>query len=176
MSRPATRIKQDAVGHPIPQSKEAVVEAIAAIGRHQRERERIQAAMNDALAVTRQQFEEQAAPHAEALKRLSQGVQLWCEAHREALTQGGKVKFAHLASGEIKWRMRPPSVSVRALDMVLDALKKLGLTRFIRAREELNKEAILADPEPVAHIKGITISQREDFVIMPFETQLEEVA
>ncbi|MCK7581828.1 MAG: host-nuclease inhibitor Gam family protein [Chromatiales bacterium] len=102
----------------MPQDKDAVVEAIAAIGRHQRERERIQAAMNDTLAEVRQGFETQAAPHAEAIKGLSAGVQTWCEANRDRLTQEGKVKTARLASGEIRWRTRPPSVSVQAVETV----------------------------------------------------------
>lgn len=174
MPRP-NRIKQSAAEFPVPQSKEAAVEAIAAIGRHQRERERIQAAMNDALAEVRQDFETQAAPHAEAIKTLSAGVQTWCEANRATLTQDGKTKTARLASGEIRWRTRPPSVSVRAADTVLEALKRLKLTRFIRVKEEVNKEAILTEPEAVSHIKGISITQKEDFVIVPFETELEEV-
>lgn len=170
------RIKTEASAFPIPQSREQAVEAIAEIGRKQRERERIQSAMNDELAAIRQRYEEQARPHAEAIRELSAGVHTWCEANRESLTQGGKVKTANLASGEIRWRMRPPSVACRALDNVLAALKQLGLSRFIRTKEELNKEAILAEPEAVQHIKGLSITQKEDFVIVPFETELEEVA
>ena len=171
-----TRIKQEATAFPVPQSRDQVVEAIAEIGRRQRERERIQAAMNDQLAAIRQQFEEQARPHALALRELSAGVHTWCEANRDALTQGGKVKTANLASGEVRWRVRPPSVGVKALDNVLAALRQLGLARFIRTKEELNKEAILAEPDAVQHVKGLTISQKEDFVVVPFETELEEVA
>ena len=59
---------------------------------------------------------------------------------------------------------------------VLDQLRKLGLKRFIREREEVNKEAILNEPEAVAHVAGITISQGEDFIVTPFETELTEVA
>lgn len=175
MAKAATRIKAVAAEFPVPQSKEAAAADIAKIGTHQRERERIAADMNDALAKLRQGFEEQAAPHAEAIKTLSAGVQTWCEANRAALTQDGKTKTARLASGEVRWRTRPPSVSVRALDNVLEALKRLKLQRFIRTKEEVNKEAILAEPAAVTHIKGITITQKEDFVIVPFETELEEV-
>lgn len=171
----AARIKQQAVEHPVPQSRDAVVDAIADIGYAQRERVRIEAEMNDALAEIRLGFEQQALPYAERIKSLSAGVQTWCEANRAALTQDGKTKTARLASGEIKWRTRPPSVSVRAADVVIQALKAMKLDRFIRTREEVNKEAILADPAAVTHIKGVTITQKEDFVIVPFETELEEV-
>jgi phage host-nuclease inhibitor protein Gam len=175
MAKATTRIKAVAAEFPVPQSQDTAAEAIAEIGRHQRERARIEADMNDALSELRQGFEAQAAPHAEAIKALSAGVQTWCEANRATLTQDGKTKTARLYSGEIRWRTRPPSVSVRALDTVLEALKRLKLQRFIRTKEEVNKEAILSEPGAVNCIKGITITQKEDFVIVPFETELEEV-
>lgn len=170
------RIKQEAAAFPIPQSRDQVVEAIAEIGRRQRDRERIQAAMNDELALIRQTYESEAAPHNEAIRELSKGVQAWCEAHRLELTQDGKIKHASLASGEVKWRMRPPSVVIRGKDAVIELLKKLKLDRFVRQREEVNKEAILLEPEAVKSVPGISITQSEDFVIVPFETELEEVA
>ncbi|MBI3771434.1 MAG: host-nuclease inhibitor Gam family protein [Gammaproteobacteria bacterium] len=171
-----TRIKTEAVQSRVPQSREEAVDAIAEIGRRQRERARIQTIMNDELAAIRQKYEEEARPHADAISALTEGVHTWCEANRDTLTQGGKVKTANLASGEVRWRMRPPSVSARGLDKVLQALKDLQLLRFIRIKEELDKEAVLAEPEAVQHIKGISIQQKEDFVIVPFETELEEVA
>lgn len=176
MSRPAVRLKQDAAAFPVPQHRDQVIEAIARIGRHQRERVRIETLMNDDLAKVREAWETQAAPHLDAIKELQRGVQIWCEANRELLTQGGKVKYAHLASGEVKWRMTPPKVVIRAVDSVLGYLKQAGLHHLIRNKEEPNKEAILVDPAQVAHIKGITITQREEFVIRPFETELEEIA
>jgi phage host-nuclease inhibitor protein Gam len=171
-----TRIKTVAVAIPVPQNREQVVEAIAEIGRRQRERERIQAAMNDELSAVRQRYEEEARPHADAITRLSDGVHLWCEANRDELTSGGKTKTANLASGEVKWRMRPPKVALRGLDNIIDACKKLGLARFLRVKEEVNKDAMLAEPELAQTITGVSISQGEDFVIVPFETELEEVA
>lgn len=176
MSRPVARIKQDAAAFRVPQHRDEVIEAIAEIGRRQRERTRLETAMNDDLAQVREAWEKQAAPHLDAIKELSRGVQLWCEVHRDQLTQGGKVKFARLASGEIKWRMTPPKVVIRAVENVVEYLKKAGLNHLVRTKEEPNKEAILLDPAAVQGIKGITISQKEDFVIVPFETDLEEIA
>src|SRR5690606_26606449 len=124
----------------------------------------------------KQRWEEEARPHAEAILALRQGVQIWCEANRDALTGGGKVKSVQLPSGEVRWRVTPPAVKLRAVDMVLQLLRERGLGRFIRIKEEVNREAILADPEAVAGIAGIRIEQREEFVILPFETKLEEVS
>jgi phage host-nuclease inhibitor protein Gam len=170
------RLKLDATPHPVPQTQDDAVAAIAEIGVHQRERTRIETLMNDELARIREGWEKKAAPHQEAIKALQKGVQIWCEANRERLTQGGKVKYAHLASGEIKWRMTPPKVVIRAMENVLDYLRMAGLNRLIRVKEEVNKDAILAEPETVANIKGISITQREEFIVIPFETALESVS
>jgi len=171
-----TKIKTAAAAVPVPQNREEATEYIAEIGRLQRERERIQAAMNDEIAAIKQRYEEQARPMGDRIRQLTEGVHTWCEANRAELTHGGKVKTANLSSGEVRWRVRPPRVNLRNIPGVIDALKSLKLTRFIRVKEEVNKEAILAEPEAVEHIKGISITQGEDFVIVPFETELEEVA
>jgi phage host-nuclease inhibitor protein Gam len=169
------RIKSAAVAHPVPQTREDVVDAIARIGEAQRERDRIQADMNDALAKLREQYEDRARPFADRITELSRGVQLYCEAHRDELTNNGKTKTHAFSSGEVRWRMRPPSVAIRAADVVIDTLKALGLGRFVRTKEEINKEAILADADAVAGIKGVTITQKEDFVVVPWDTELEQV-
>ena len=172
----ATHVKANAARFSVPQSRDEVNEAIARIGLLQRERERIQADMNDELAKVRLRFEELATPLNEQITGLSQGVHTWCEAHRMELTRSGKTKFYDFAAGEIKWRLRPPRVSLQSAENILETLKRLGLTRFIRVKEQLNKEAMLAEPEVVSGVAGVKIEQSEDFVIVPFGSNLEEVA
>ena len=171
------KIKTAAADYPVPQNKDQVVEAIAEIGRRQRERDRIQSEMNDELAEIKQSHEEKAAPHASAISALTKGVHIWCEANRDDLTKNGKVKYAELATGKINWRAKPPKVSLKKVEEVITRLKELKLKQFIRSKEEVDKEAILKNPEKVEGVKGITVkSDGEDFVITPFETELEEVA
>jgi len=160
----------------VPQTRAECSAAIAKIGEAQRERTRIQAALNDEIAGIKSRYEDEAHPHAQVIVQLTRGVQVWCEANRAELTNNGKTKTANLASGEVKWRMRPPSVAVRGIDAVIDALRSLGLGKFVRTREEVNKEAILAEPDAVRGVRGIKITQTEDFVVQPFETELEEIA
>ena len=169
------KVKADAAPC-VPQSRTEMVEFIAEIGTLQRERERIQTRMNDELASIRTGFETEAEPLNKRIADLSRGVQLWCEVNRDELTRNGKTKTVGLPSGEVKWRTRPAKVMVRAAEVVIETLKSLGLDRFVRVKEEVNKEAILADPAAVGGVKGITITQGEDFVIVPHETELEEVA
>ncbi len=160
----------------VPQTREQVTQAIRLIGVHQRERDRIQAEMNDHLALHRERFEAEALPHAERIRALAEGVQTWCEAHRDELTEGGRVKTANLASGEVKWRLSPPKVVLKNAATVLEIIRARGLLGLIRVKEEISKEAILADPAAVDGIKGIRVEQAEQFVIEPFETKLEEIA
>ncbi len=172
---PKPRVKAAASGFAVPQSRQQVIEAIAEIGRRQRERSRIEADMNDQIAKVKERYEIEASPHASAIEALRDGVQVWCEAHRDELTQGGKVKTAAFASGEVRWRTTPPKVKIIGTEAVMDALRRLGLADFLREKVEISKEAILADPEAVAHVSGIKIEQIEEFVVEPFEVVLDEV-
>lgn len=172
------RKKTDRVKAPaadVPQTREAVVEAIAEIGRKQRERTRIETAMNDEIATIRQAHEAEALPLGEAIGVLALGVQAWCEANRADLT-GGVRKTVAMASGEVRWRMTPPKVEVKGVEAVLELLRTRGMERFIRTKEEPNKEAMLLEPEAVKLLPGIKIKQHEEFVIVPHETALEEVS
>lgn len=171
------RHKSAAAAHPVPQTEAEASDFIHRIGAAQRERERIQAAMNDRLAEVKAEYEDRAAPFKTEIEDLTKGVQTYCEANRDDLTRSGKVKFHKFAAGEVNWRRRPPRVGVRGMAVVIERLKSLGLMRFIRVKEEVNKEAMLAEPDVAGAVDGVTIgSEGEDFVITPFETELEEVA
>ncbi|WP_208487326.1 host-nuclease inhibitor Gam family protein, partial [Escherichia coli] len=127
---------------------------------------------NDAIAEITEKYASQIAPLKTSIETLSKGVQGWCEANRDELTNGGKVKTANLVTGDVSWRQRPPSVSIRGMDAVMETLERLGLQRFIRTKQEINKEAILLEPKAVAGVAGITVkSGIEDFSIIPFEQE-----
>jgi phage host-nuclease inhibitor protein Gam len=197
MTTKTARIKQASVKYPVPQTHDQVVEAIAEMGRRQRERQRIQADMNDELARIKERHEEEARPHGEAIQAILDGVQTYCEAHRDELTGGGKIKSANLSSGEVGWRTSNPKVTVKSIEKALKDLKERFLIRFIRPKEEVNKEEILsaralaaaAGPDEkneeilaaveamarLKEIRSIKIEQDETFWIKPFETDLEEV-
>ncbi len=165
------KLKAPAAEH-VLQSRTAVVDAIARIGELVRERTRIEAAMNDELSVVKERFETQAEPLSAEIYTLTTGVQAWCEAHRDELTQGGKTKTVQLPTGEVKWRTTPPSVTVRGVEAVVAWLTEKGLTRFLRTKTEVNKEALLNEPAEAETVPGVTITQREEFVVEPFEAAL----
>lgn len=174
MAKAATRIKATASAAAVPQSRDDCAAHIRRLGDVQRARARLETEMNDRLAA----LIEECAPELAALKAqadaLMEGIRTWCEAHRTALTDGGKVKTANLVTGDVAWRQRPPSVSVRGAETVIETLERLGLAQFVRLKREVNKEAVLADPDAVRGVAGITVvCGVEDFVVTPFEQHVQ---
>jgi phage host-nuclease inhibitor protein Gam len=171
----ATRIKSKTLAA-VPQSKDDCAASIRTIGDVQREFERVRADMNDAIAAITQDAQPQLAALSQRIEALQAGVQAWCEAHRVDLCgEADKLgKTANLVTGEVSWRQRPPRVTIRDVDTVMDTLLRMGLGRFVRVKNEPNKEAMLNEPDAVRGIAGITIvTGQEDFIVVPFEAQAE---
>lgn len=167
---PKTRIKAKAQVN-IPQTKDEAARDIRAIGDAQRNLLRTQAEMNDAIAHITATYQPVLETIGDELKKLQEGVQFYCEANRDDLC--GKGKTANLVTGEVQWRQRPPSVRVTGAESVIETLQRLGLSAFVREKLEVNKEAILNDPDGVKGVAGITVvTGVEDFVITPFEQEV----
>lgn len=163
----------------VPQSKDDCAAAIRTLGDLVRTFERQRAEMNDAIAAIAQQHQPVLSDLQEQITALRTGIQAWCEAHRVQLCgEDDRLgKTANLVTGEVSWRQRPPSVSIRGVETVLETLERMRLTHFIRVRSEPNKEAMLAEPDLVRGIAGITIvTGIEDFTITPFEAEAEVTA
>ncbi|WP_032092031.1 host-nuclease inhibitor Gam family protein [Necropsobacter rosorum] len=172
MAKKATRIKTDtfAVRY---QTRDEVETAIKQIGDLNRELERLAIEQNDRLAVITEEYAPLMNEVKEKTKPMMEAVQAWCESHRDELTNNGKIKTGTFNTGEVQWRQRPPSVSIRGTESVIDSLHKLGFEEFVRTKEEVNKEAMLLNPERAKMVDGITIKTGvEDFVITPFEQEV----
>lgn len=171
----AKRSKSKAISR-VPQSREDAVFAIGRIGDLQRQIANHKARADELVRRAGEKLEQDTADLMTELAEHERGVQMWCEANRNALTNDGKVKFHDFGTGQIKWRSLPASVSVRGVETAIEAIKKLGFKAFIRTKEEINKEAMLADPDKARLITGITIkSAGEDFVIEPSEIDAPNV-
>ncbi|MCP1606434.1 host-nuclease inhibitor Gam family protein [Pseudomonas citronellolis] len=170
---PKKRLKSTAAVY-VPQHREQVVADIKSIGDLSRELARLETAMNDEIGKITERYSAPAEDLKTRLTVLQTGVQSWCEANRAELTENHRVKFANLITGEVQWRIRPPSVTVRGADAVLELLRAKELIRFIRVKEEVNKEAILNEPEAIKGVPGIIINSGiEDFAIVPFEQEVQ---
>ena len=159
-------------GAPAPQSREEAASFIRRIGDNARMIARFQAEMNDAIAKLKEAAENAAAPRAEENERLTEGLRAWCDANRAALTDNNKRKFADLGTGKVEWRRSPPKVWIKGVEAALAAIKSLGLP-FVRVKEEIDKEAMLADPDRARLVPGVSVgSEGEFFAVEPFEAEL----
>ena len=170
-----SRVTKSTGNVPVPQNKDEANAFIAQIGEHQRARQQIEIAMNEAMAPIKRHHEERAAVHAEEITKRTEGLMRWCDANRQDLTKG-KTKAVSMAAGEIFWRLRPPKVTVHGKDAVIETFERMGLKGFLRTKKEIDKEAILREPDKVAAIQGVSVgSEGEDFGVKPFATELEEL-
>lgn len=157
-----------------PQTLEQTQSWIKELGDTQREHARVSAALNDQIAALTEEHKPALNALTDRIKELQQGVQTWCEAHRAELTASGG-KTVNLITGEVSWRQRPPSIAVRGAEAVLESLRTLGLHRFIRTKDEVNKEAMLNEPELAATVAGVSVIKgKEDFAITPFEVETQQ--
>ena len=157
----------------VAQSQDDVAATIRQIGEVSRDATRLEANMNDDIAAITDKYQALILPKLDRLKTMQKGVQIWCEANRDTLTNGGKVKNFSFITGQIQWRKRPPSCRITGAEAVIETLKRLGLGRFVRSKDEINKEAILNEPEAVSGVAGVSVvTGVEDFVIEPFEQEV----
>ena len=158
----------------VPQSRDEATAALARIGVAQRKLIRAKADLDDRVAKLKEAAETAATPLAEEVERLTEGLKIWAEANRTALTGGDRTKTVNLGTGEIKWRIQPPRVSLRgSIEVIIDACRTLGLGRFVRVKEEVSREAMLAEAEIARTIPGVAIgTEGEAFVVEPFEIDL----
>lgn len=172
----ALKAKTKGANTPVPQSKEEAQRFVREIGEANRQIARIQADMNDRIAKLKERGELDAAPLADLVKAMTEGLRTWSEANRAMLTDGGKRKWADLGTGKIEWRLAPPKVTIRGVEAALAAIKTMGLP-FLRVKEEIDKEAMLREPEKARFVPGVTIgSEGENFSVEPFEAAIEGAA
>ena len=157
----------------VPKNLDEAARFLAQIGKEQRATDEIKLGLN--AAVDKLKVEAMAAdePHQEKVLQLVEGLFAFAEAHRDELTDGGKRKTVEVPTGTFGWRMTPPSVKLRDVESILESLKSLKLKRFIRTKEEIDKEAMLKEPETAKTVKGVSIGQHEEFVAKPTELEVE---
>lgn len=154
-------------------------DSIAEVGRLRRELLRLETSMNDLLAVAKTEYE-LAAQHLRVDQRAHEAaIEAYASEHRDELTGGGKTQSHRFGNGEVKWRSLPAKVNIRNVEKALAWVLEAGakFRRFLRVSHELDKGAMLKEPELAAEIPGIRIaSDGEKFEIEPFEGELEEPA
>ena len=73
----------------------------------------------------------------------------------------GKVKTADLGTGKVSWRFNPAKVNLRGkVEDIIARIKSAGepYAKFLRATVEIDKVAMLRDPNLAASIDGVKIA------------------
>ena len=157
----------------VPKSIEELVEFVRHVGKNKRKLDTIRIKLNERVEQLKAQAVTDGLPHQEEIDRLFEGIYIFAESHRDELTEKGKKKTVNLPTGDILWRLTPPAVSLKNVKRIIGLCKSCRLKRFIRTKEEVDKEAMLKEPEKAKEIKGVTISQKEEFVVKPSEIEIE---
>jgi len=166
-----TRIKRPVT--PVPKHLDEAAKFLSSIGHEQREIDKIKTTLNEKIEELEAEVMDNVKPHEEKISQLVEGLFAFAESSRDKLTDGGKRKTVEVPTGIFGWRVTPPAVSLTSIKVVLASLKTLKLDRFIRTKEEPDKEAMLKEPEVAKTVKGVSISQREEFVVKPVELEVE---
>lgn len=170
------KTKRKAVNVPVPQSQKEAGSQLGRIGDLRREIAGRKAAADAQVARIGEAVSDALAPVQEELGQLEKGLQIYCEANRQTLTNEGKRKHHDFGTGKVHWRLRPPSVTIRGLPEVIERIKSLKLMKFLRVKVEVDREAMLKDRKTASAIDGVTIkTDGEDFVIEPAEIEMDEV-
>ncbi len=105
---------------------------------------------------------------AEALE-LGKQVYAFAVQHKTELTDGGTHKTVKLPmrAGSFAWYTTPPAITIENAQEVLQRIKELGLLRFVRTKEEVNREALLQEHTIASTIAGVTVSRQDKFAIKP---------
>jgi phage host-nuclease inhibitor protein Gam len=161
-----TRVKLPRLDLPRTRAEaEAVVREIAEA---KTEQAALKAEMDARITEIRADYERRLARLDEKIGPLVEAIHAWAEANRSEFGQRKTLEMLH---GFIGWRTTPPAVKpLRGLTWAafLERIKELGRMDFIRVREDVNKEAILAarETEDVERL-GVQIVQVDEFFVEP---------
>lgn len=162
------RVKLPA-GPAAPRTLDEADGLLARLGVLARERQLIDAQLDEDTAHAKAAAERAAAPIDAEVLEVTRRLQAWAEANRDQLTNGGRTKTVALPAGKVFWRKG------RARLVVTDEGRALqfcesdgGYEPFVARKVALDKAALLKAPDCVAIIPGLEIQEgAEEFVAEP---------
>lgn len=136
-------------------------QALADVGKLEREIELLQLSLKERIADLQQQLETQQASLAAKRNQLLEEISDFAHDHRSDF-QGKQSR--KLSSGELGWR-RSSKLDIADEATTLQRIKAFGLQEYLRVREEVDRMALKR--APAAHWEQLGISERieESFYI-----------
>ncbi len=132
--------------------------------------------LNAEVEKLRTASERRAVPKQQEVVGLARSIYAYAHKNRAALTEDDRKKTIEVGgTGIMQWYITPAAVTfdkdIKAED-VLESIKRLKLKQFIRTKEEIDKEAMIADQDLANTIDGVTVKQSEKFAIRPIGSEL----
>lgn len=171
-------------------TQEDLNQAIAEIANWTRQITESEDLANKRILAIQESLAAEIEPMKKEIKKISLSMKKFVDANREKLFKDD-VKTIKLETGDISYRSAGKSVasnsSKKLIDNILEInnltdvrnkfVKKMDKV-FIRTKLELNKDAILQDPDKAKTITGVEVAEGEEsFYIKPYATNTEmEVA
>lgn len=144
-------------------------EQLGVLGRAYRSKAAIEVEMQKAMQEATARFSPRLEKITVLIEATERDLTDWCEGHRAELLEG-ESKTATIGVHQVQFRMKPPKVSLRDVEKVIENIKRLKFKNlFLRTKEEVNKEAMLAHPDKAERIPGVTVKRdEEEIVLSPF--------
>ncbi|MBW7968151.1 host-nuclease inhibitor Gam family protein [Bradyrhizobium sp. BR 10289] len=176
----------------IPQNRDEAAAMIAEYGAAAIEVLRIEAELKQTLAKEKKAAEDLAAPFMKKAEDIYKGLHTYCAANREQLLGNSGTKTVDFGTGTVRWRYNPPKVKISGgeeavIDLInqkrVEAIEKkdtstaAAFDNFLRVKVEIDREAMLKNPDLARAIAGVSIPKGgEMFEVEPFGAELSESA
>ncbi|MDI7213802.1 host-nuclease inhibitor Gam family protein [Leptospira santarosai] len=139
------------------------------------EKERLVNEANQKISQIRSELEETLYPIQSKIDHVTSGIAYYVQKNREELFPDANVKTCKLISGTLNYRKTPASVRTKASVKLFEKiLAENGLLQlynewiarlskvFIRAKLELNKDSIIADPLAAHQKIGVELNEEKE--------------
>jgi phage host-nuclease inhibitor protein Gam len=135
------------------------------LGEYERELEATALTLEAAIAGAKEAANQIAGPIEAAHAATVKALEAYANRERKSLLPGTK-KSVVLPGGEFGWRTTPGKVTISkvAAESIVDNLKQLGLTKYLRVTTEVDREALLKD-RPI--LSGVRYMQSDKFYVKP---------
>lgn len=152
---------------PIAASREEAEALIGRIGELYRDKTKLGLEFGARLTRMKQTYDKKIGALDAEIEQAETKVRGWCCVNRDAVCKPGG-KSARFATGVVKWRLGRERVVIANAEKVIAYIKAHGLSRFLRLKEEVNAQALLAERAVAESIPGVSIDRApEEIVIEP---------
>jgi phage host-nuclease inhibitor protein Gam len=161
---------------PVIRSREALESLIGEIAAIKNRQRLLTAAMDEQIQSIRAHYEGDLAAQSESLEEKMEHARVWSEANPQEFGAGRSIQTVH---GTLGWRMGGPSLRTLTgwtWDRVKETLIAANAIGYIRVKEEVNKQNLLADRDSIGADKlreiGVRVVQEESFFVEPKLTEI----